>query len=185
MINELHKLIQPHKLWNHVDKLWTHTVCMIGHVSFWECVLLCQQMPLNYLHHFIRASTSCPNTSVQEEVKMATLLGSESPCTGGKRRHCRSNIITTFTASKITGQGFSQGTQVREATRVATVQHVRKLLHRDQGLALAMQPENGAAVPGITPEVQSLLTAWAFQLATTMTGVLNNTNHLRLRHWPL
>ncbi|XP_038553026.1 short transient receptor potential channel 4-associated protein-like [Micropterus salmoides] len=43
---------------------------------------------------------------------MATLLGSGSPCTGGKRRHCTSNIIKKFTASKITGQGFSRGTQL-------------------------------------------------------------------------
>uniref|UniRef100_A0A3Q1CML6 Transient receptor potential cation channel, subfamily C, member 4 associated protein a n=1 Tax=Amphiprion ocellaris TaxID=80972 RepID=A0A3Q1CML6_AMPOC len=43
---------------------------------------------------------------------MATLLGSESPCTGGKRRNCSSNIVTKFTASKITGQGFSRGTQL-------------------------------------------------------------------------
>lgn len=49
---------------------------------------------------------------------MATLLGSESPCTGGKRRHCNGNIIAKFTASKITGQGFSRGTQVGETTRV-------------------------------------------------------------------
>ncbi|KAL7406985.1 hypothetical protein ABVT39_001166 [Epinephelus coioides] len=43
---------------------------------------------------------------------MATVLGSESPCTAGKRRNCHSNIITKFTASKITGQGFSRGTQL-------------------------------------------------------------------------
>uniref|UniRef100_A0A3Q3XD52 Uncharacterized protein n=1 Tax=Mola mola TaxID=94237 RepID=A0A3Q3XD52_MOLML len=43
---------------------------------------------------------------------MATLLGCESPCTGGKRRDCSSNIVAKFTASKITGQGFSRGTQL-------------------------------------------------------------------------
>ncbi|XP_029358820.1 transient receptor potential cation channel, subfamily C, member 4 associated protein a [Echeneis naucrates] len=43
---------------------------------------------------------------------MATLRGFESPCTGGKRRNCNSNIVTKFTASKITGQGFSRGTQL-------------------------------------------------------------------------
>ncbi|KAI4827586.1 hypothetical protein KUCAC02_030971 [Chaenocephalus aceratus] len=43
---------------------------------------------------------------------MATLMGSESPCTGGKRRHCTGNIVTKFTASKITGQAFSRGTQL-------------------------------------------------------------------------
>uniref|UniRef100_A0A4W6EVI3 Transient receptor potential cation channel, subfamily C, member 4 associated protein a n=1 Tax=Lates calcarifer TaxID=8187 RepID=A0A4W6EVI3_LATCA len=43
---------------------------------------------------------------------MATLLGSDSPCTGGKRRNCNSNIVTRFTASKITGQSFSRGTQL-------------------------------------------------------------------------
>ncbi|TKS71029.1 Short transient receptor potential channel 4-associated protein [Collichthys lucidus] len=59
-----------------------------------------------------KLSTSCPNSSVQEEEIMATLLGSESPCTGGKRRNCTSNIVTKFTASKITGQGFSRGTQL-------------------------------------------------------------------------
>lgn len=68
-----------------------------------------------------KPSTSCPNSSVQEEEIMATLLGSESPCTGGKRRNCNSNIVTKFTASKITGQGFSRGTQVRETMHVSTV----------------------------------------------------------------
>uniref|UniRef100_A0A671VX62 Transient receptor potential cation channel, subfamily C, member 4 associated protein a n=1 Tax=Sparus aurata TaxID=8175 RepID=A0A671VX62_SPAAU len=43
---------------------------------------------------------------------MATLLGCESPCTGGKRRNCNSNIVTKFTSSKITGRGFSRGTQL-------------------------------------------------------------------------
>uniref|UniRef100_A0A7N6BIY3 Transient receptor potential cation channel, subfamily C, member 4 associated protein a n=1 Tax=Anabas testudineus TaxID=64144 RepID=A0A7N6BIY3_ANATE len=43
---------------------------------------------------------------------MATLLGSESPCTGGKRRNCNSNIVTKLTAGKIRGQGFSRGTQL-------------------------------------------------------------------------
>lgn len=52
---------------------------------------------------------------------MATLLGCESPCTRGKRRNYSSNIITKFTATKITGQGFSRGTQVGETTFVLTV----------------------------------------------------------------
>nr|XP_040060502.1 transient receptor potential cation channel, subfamily C, member 4 associated protein a [Gasterosteus aculeatus aculeatus] len=43
---------------------------------------------------------------------MATLLGSESSCTGGKRRVCNGSIVTKFTASKITGQGFSRGTEL-------------------------------------------------------------------------
>ncbi|TNM88413.1 hypothetical protein fugu_004667 [Takifugu bimaculatus] len=43
---------------------------------------------------------------------MATLLGSYSPQTGGKPRNCCSNIVTRFTGSKITGQGFSRGTQL-------------------------------------------------------------------------
>lgn len=68
-----------------------------------------------------KPSTSCPNSSVQEEEIMATLLGSESPCTGGKRRHCNGNVVTKFTASKITGQGFSRGTQVRETMHVSSV----------------------------------------------------------------
>ena len=73
---------------------------------------------------------------------MATLLGSESPCTGGKRRNCNSNIVTKFTASKITGQGFSRGTQVRETVPVWTVMTSEMLIDRDQGLALGIQPEN-------------------------------------------
>lgn len=52
---------------------------------------------------------------------MATLLGCESPCTRGKRRNYSSNIITKFTATKITGQGFSRGTQVGETTFVLIV----------------------------------------------------------------
>lgn len=68
-----------------------------------------------------KPSTSCSNSSVQEEEIMATLMGSESPSTGGKRRNCNSNIVTKFTASKITGQGFSRGTQVRETMHILTV----------------------------------------------------------------
>lgn len=64
------------------------------------------------------ATTSCTNSSVQEEEIMATLLGSESPCTGGKRRNCNSNIVTKLTAGKIRGQGFSRGTQVRQTAHV-------------------------------------------------------------------
>ncbi|XP_030584535.1 transient receptor potential cation channel, subfamily C, member 4 associated protein a [Archocentrus centrarchus] len=43
---------------------------------------------------------------------MATLVGCESPCTRGKRRNCSSNIVAKFAATKITGQGFSRGTQL-------------------------------------------------------------------------
>lgn len=78
----------------------------------------CRLITSNYSS---KPSTSCSNSSVQEEEIMATLLASESPCTGGKRRNCNSNIVTKFTASKITGQGFSRGTQVRETMRFSTV----------------------------------------------------------------
>uniref|UniRef100_A0A3B4BG34 Uncharacterized protein n=1 Tax=Periophthalmus magnuspinnatus TaxID=409849 RepID=A0A3B4BG34_9GOBI len=44
---------------------------------------------------------------------MATLQGSESPFTGAKRRRCQGNIVTKFTISKVSGRGFSRGTQVR------------------------------------------------------------------------
>uniref|UniRef100_A0A674BZH0 Transient receptor potential cation channel, subfamily C, member 4 associated protein a n=1 Tax=Salmo trutta TaxID=8032 RepID=A0A674BZH0_SALTR len=44
---------------------------------------------------------------------MATLLGSESPWTGGKRSS--RNIIAKITHSQIAGQGFSRGTQLPEA----------------------------------------------------------------------
>uniref|UniRef100_A0A672JJD4 Transient receptor potential cation channel, subfamily C, member 4 associated protein a n=1 Tax=Salarias fasciatus TaxID=181472 RepID=A0A672JJD4_SALFA len=43
---------------------------------------------------------------------MATLLGSDSPCTGARRTLCTGNIVTKFTTSKITGKGFSRGTQL-------------------------------------------------------------------------
>uniref|UniRef100_A0A3P8VKJ9 Transient receptor potential cation channel, subfamily C, member 4 associated protein a n=1 Tax=Cynoglossus semilaevis TaxID=244447 RepID=A0A3P8VKJ9_CYNSE len=43
---------------------------------------------------------------------MATLAGSESHSTGGIQRNYPSNIITKLTTSKITGQGFSRGTQL-------------------------------------------------------------------------
>lgn len=49
---------------------------------------------------------------------MATPLGLDAPCLRGKLRKCSSNIVTKFTASKITGRGFSRGTQVSEATRL-------------------------------------------------------------------
>ncbi|KAK7907461.1 hypothetical protein WMY93_016073 [Mugilogobius chulae] len=43
---------------------------------------------------------------------MATFQGSESPFTGAKRRRCQGNIVTKFTISKVTGRGFSRGTQL-------------------------------------------------------------------------
>ncbi|KAM9408097.1 transient receptor potential cation channel, subfamily C, member 4 associated protein a [Pholidichthys leucotaenia] len=43
---------------------------------------------------------------------MATLLGSDSPFSRGKRKNCSNNIIAKLTASKLTGQGFSRGTQL-------------------------------------------------------------------------
>ncbi|XP_014909984.1 transient receptor potential cation channel, subfamily C, member 4 associated protein a [Poecilia latipinna] len=43
---------------------------------------------------------------------MATLLGSEFSSSGRKRRNCNSNIVTKLTSSKITGKGFSRGTQL-------------------------------------------------------------------------
>uniref|UniRef100_A0A8C8H458 Transient receptor potential cation channel, subfamily C, member 4 associated protein a n=2 Tax=Oncorhynchus TaxID=8016 RepID=A0A8C8H458_ONCTS len=51
--------------------------------------------------------------TVQEKEIMATLLGSESPWTGGKRSS--RNIIAKITHSQIAGQGFSRGTQLPEA----------------------------------------------------------------------
>ena len=45
---------------------------------------------------------------------MATLQGSQSPWTGGKRRKCNGNIVTKITACQITGHGFNRGTQVSD-----------------------------------------------------------------------
>lgn len=78
-------------------------------------------MPLIASNISWKASTSCLNGSLQEEEIMATLLGSYSPQTGGKPRNCSSNIVTRFTGSKITGQGFSRGTQVRGRSRGSVV----------------------------------------------------------------
>lgn len=78
---------------------------------------------------------------------MATLLGCESPCTGGKRRDCSSNIVAKFTASKITGQGFSRGTQVRENGGYFDRKDIRMLSDRDLGLALGVQPGIEDVVP--------------------------------------
>uniref|UniRef100_A0A673ZCZ7 Transient receptor potential cation channel, subfamily C, member 4 associated protein a n=1 Tax=Salmo trutta TaxID=8032 RepID=A0A673ZCZ7_SALTR len=46
---------------------------------------------------------------------MATLLGSESPWTGGKRSVRNGNIIAKIRHSQIVGRGFSRGTQLPEA----------------------------------------------------------------------
>ncbi|MEQ2220425.1 hypothetical protein ILYODFUR_005324 [Ilyodon furcidens] len=43
---------------------------------------------------------------------MATLLGSEFSSSGRKRRNCNNNIVTKLTSSKITGKGFSRGTEL-------------------------------------------------------------------------
>lgn len=58
------------------------------------------------------------SSAIQEEDIMATLAGSESHSTGGIHRNYPSNIITKLTTSKITGQGFSRGTQVGVKTNV-------------------------------------------------------------------
>lgn len=134
--------------------------------------LLCQQMPLNCLEQVIKASTSCPNSSVQEEEIMATLLGSESSCTGGKRRVCNGSIVTKFTASKITGQGFSRGTEVRETMHVSASKDSRKLVGWDRGLALRIQPGKDRVVREARLESWSLplLAASALQLAAAVPG---------------
>lgn len=71
---------------------------------------------------------------------MATLLGTESHYTGGKRRNGNSSIVTKFTATKITGKGFSRGTQVRETVLISNVKRLGMLVDRGQGLALLARP---------------------------------------------
>lgn len=61
-----------------------------------------------------------PASTVQEEEIMATFVKSEFTCTGRKRRNSNSNIVTKLMTSKITGKGFSRGTQVGEITPVLT-----------------------------------------------------------------
>ncbi|XP_051529100.1 short transient receptor potential channel 4-associated protein-like [Myxocyprinus asiaticus] len=46
---------------------------------------------------------------------MATILGPESPWTGGKKSTRNRNILTRIQHSQIAGQGFSRGTQLSEA----------------------------------------------------------------------
>uniref|UniRef100_A0A8C7YAC8 Transient receptor potential cation channel, subfamily C, member 4 associated protein a n=1 Tax=Oryzias sinensis TaxID=183150 RepID=A0A8C7YAC8_9TELE len=43
---------------------------------------------------------------------MATPVGLDAPCLRGKLRKCSSNIVTKFATSKVTGRGFSRGTQL-------------------------------------------------------------------------
>lgn len=64
---------------------------------------------------------------------MATLLGTDSPHSGGKRRNCCGNIVAKFAGSKITGQGFSRGTQVRGTSRQGLVFGVRALVVKETG----------------------------------------------------
>ncbi|XP_065097343.1 transient receptor potential cation channel, subfamily C, member 4 associated protein a [Paramisgurnus dabryanus] len=45
---------------------------------------------------------------------MATLLGPESPRTGGKKRTRNRNVLTRIRQSQIAGRGFSRGTQLPE-----------------------------------------------------------------------
>lgn len=127
MIN-IHTFIPESLAWNFLVyniyitlKMWPTCTMQIVEATFLHGVRLCQQMPLKYSNNSSKPFTSCSSSSVQEEEIMATLLGSESPYTGGKRRNCNNNIVTKFTASKITGQGFSRGTQVRKTMHILTV----------------------------------------------------------------
>ncbi|CAF96861.1 unnamed protein product [Tetraodon nigroviridis] len=78
---------------------------------------------------------------------MASRLGPESPHTAGKRRSCCSNIVTKFTGSKITGQGFGRGTQVRGGEPRGRALGVRRLVEGDRGLASGALPDKEDVVP--------------------------------------
>lgn len=87
-----------------------------------------------------KPSTSCPNSALQEEEIMATLLGSDSTCTGGKRRNCNGNIVTKLTTTKISGRGYSRGTQVRETTHLWTVKTSESWSTETRDLRLEFSP---------------------------------------------
>lgn len=88
--------------------------------------------------------------SVQEEEIMATLLGSESQQhTGRKRRNSSGNIVAKFTAVRITGKGFSRGTQVRENAVVFRDKRRRGVARSRPGSRAAPEAEHGDASPGI------------------------------------
>lgn len=87
--------------------------------------------------------------SVQEEEIMATLLGSESQQhTGRKRRSSSGNIVAKFTAVRITGKGFSRGTQVRENAVVFRDKRRRGVARSRPGSRAASEAEHGDASPG-------------------------------------
>lgn len=80
---------------------------------------------------------------------MATLLGSESQQhTGRKRRNSSGNIVAKFAAVRITGKGFSRGTQVRENAVVLRDKRRRRVARSRPGSRAAAQAERGDASPG-------------------------------------
>lgn len=104
-----------------------------GYLTSSRCSLIASNIFITGFHFLLKHS-------VQEEEIMATLLGTESHYTGGKRRNGNSNIVTKFAATKITGKGFSRGTQVRETVLISNVKRVGMLVDRGQGLALLARP---------------------------------------------
>lgn len=88
---------------------------------------------------------------------MATLLGSESQQhTGRKQRNGNGNIVAKFADVRITGKGFSRGTQVRENTVVFRDKRRRRVARSRPGSPAAAEAEHGDTSPGSSEEMRSL-----------------------------
>lgn len=118
---------------------------------------------------FIRGFHFLLKHSVQEEEIMATLLGTESHYTGGKRRNGNSNIVTKFAATKITGKGFSRGTQVRETVLISSVKRVGMFGRSRPGTCAAGRTGHEDASPGTAAQSSSLPPAVAPSAELTAT----------------
>uniref|UniRef100_A0A8C8J880 Short transient receptor potential channel 4-associated protein n=1 Tax=Oncorhynchus tshawytscha TaxID=74940 RepID=A0A8C8J880_ONCTS len=100
---------------------------------------------------------------------MATLLGLESPWTGGKRSVRNGNIIAKIRHSQIVGRGFSRGTQLpeallRERDRQAKWHSIPELL---QELHESSHPNSNLShTHGVLKELSSLLSMEAMSFVT-------------------
>uniref|UniRef100_A0A4W5NCN5 Transient receptor potential cation channel, subfamily C, member 4 associated protein a n=1 Tax=Hucho hucho TaxID=62062 RepID=A0A4W5NCN5_9TELE len=100
---------------------------------------------------------------------MATLLGSESPWTGGKRSVRNGNIIAKIRHSQIVGRGFSRGTQLplallQERDKQAKWHGIPELL---QKLHESSHPNSDLShTHGVLKELSSLLSMEAMSFVT-------------------
>lgn len=142
-------------------------MCGIDGIFFCSGYLTGSRCSLIASNIFIRGFHFLLKHSVQEEEIMATLLGTESHYTGGKRRNGKSNIVIKFTATKITGKGFSRGTQVRETVLISNVKTSRHVGRSRPGTCAAGQTEHEDASPGTGAQTLSPSSAASTELTAT------------------